>query len=256
MTKQQLLTIVGNQIACEMNCSPEDFSAQNTKVTRFCDPPTRRAFSRDTTQFDLMSFGNAAVLCATEDLFPYLDAKISGLSREETFAQWFVPSGAVYFLPDPQTGAPAPPAPTGLITEFFDQKEIPYLFKFSGFRNAIQYDSGAARPDVLALAAFENQSMVGCAGASADCKTMWQIGVDIQPDYRGKGLAAFLVCKLSDAILNQGKIPYYGTSFSNLPSQKTALRCGFFPAWVHSYRKGKEGLDALLSYTKKPNASR
>jgi len=34
-----------------------------------------------------------------------------------------------------------------------------------------------------------------------------------------------------------GKIPYYGTSSSNIHSWKIALNCGFSPVWIEAYSK-------------------
>ncbi|MEE0265532.1 MAG: hypothetical protein UD936_07905 [Acutalibacteraceae bacterium] len=38
--------------------------------------------------------------------------------------------------------------------------------------------------DVLAVGAYDNGALVGLAGCSADCDTMYQIGVDVLPEYR------------------------------------------------------------------------
>jgi hypothetical protein len=65
---------------------------------------------------------------------------------------------------------------------------------------------------------------------------MWQMGIDTLPEYRGKGLAAYLVNKLMLNILELGKIPYYNTGPNNIPSQKTAHRAGLVPAWVCAYK--------------------
>ena len=88
---------------------------------------------------------------------------------------------------------------------------------------------------MLAVSAWAGERLVGIAGASEDCEMLWQVGVDVLPDWRGKGLAAALISQLSLAVLQAGKIPYYGTSSSNLASQRTACRVGYFPAWVCSY---------------------
>jgi predicted GNAT family acetyltransferase len=73
------------------------------------------------------------------------------------------------------------------------------------------------------------------AGASADCAELWQIGIDVLPEYRGKGIAAALVSKLAIEILKRGKVPYYGTSPCNIASQSVAHRAGFKPAWACAF---------------------
>ena len=43
---------------------------------------------------------------------------------------------------------------------------------------------------MLAVGAYDNGKLIGLAGCSADCEMMYQIGVDVLPEYRRKGLAA------------------------------------------------------------------
>jgi predicted GNAT family acetyltransferase len=81
------------------------------------------------------------------------------------------------------------------------------------------------------------------AGASNDCAMMWQIGMDVLPGYRNKGLAAYLVNWLTLEVINRGYIPYYGTAASNIASQRVAHRAGYCPAWVCSYKGRFDGFE-------------
>ena len=81
------------------------------------------------------------------------------------------------------------------------------------------------------------------AGASNDCAMMWQIGMDVLPEYRSCGLAAYLVNWLTLEILNRGYVPYYGTASSNIASQRVAHRVGYYPAWVCVYKGKFDGLE-------------
>ena len=56
--------------------------------------------------------------------------------------------------------------------------------------------------------------------------------MDVLPAFRRQGIAAALTARLAREILSLGKLPFYGAAWSNLPSVRNALRCGFFPAWV------------------------
>ena len=82
---------------------------------------------------------------------------------------------------------------------------------------------------------------MGMAGCSADTPKLWQIGIDVNPKYRGRGVARTLVTLLRNETFRRGAIPYYGTSLSNLASWKTALSSGFTPAWIEvESRKNNE----------------
>jgi len=43
--------------------------------------------------------------------------------------------------------------------------------------------------------------VAGMAGASDDCEMMWQIGISVLPEYRGRGIAAALTNRLAIEIL-------------------------------------------------------
>ena len=86
-------------------------------------------------------------------------------------------------------------------------------------------------PDMLGVAAAKDGVILGMAGASADSPLMWQIGINVLPEARGQGVAAMLVSLLRNDVLQEGRLPYYGTSISHLESQRVALRAGFLPAW-------------------------
>ena len=91
--------------------------------------------------------------------------------------------------------------------------------------------------DMLGVGAYDGDRLVGLAGASADCETMWQIGVDVLPAWRGKGIGSGLVGVLKEKILEKGKIPFYSTSQTHIASMNTALKAGFLPAWTEIFAK-------------------
>lgn len=86
-------------------------------------------------------------------------------------------------------------------------------------------------PDMLGESAEKDGIILGMAGASADSPHLWQIGINVQPEARGQGVASMLVRLLANDILAAGRVPYYGTSISHLESQRVALNAGFKPAW-------------------------
>jgi len=69
---------------------------------------------------------------------------------------------------------------------------------------------------------------------------MWQIGIDVLPEYRGRSIGTNLVTILKDEILKRGKIPFYGTVESHFLSQNIAVSAGFFPVWAELYSKTNE----------------
>ena len=82
------------------------------------------------------------------------------------------------------------------------------------------------------MAAVREGEILGMAGASADSPDMWQIGINVDTNARGCGIGTILVTLLKNEILKRGKLPYYGTAFSHLASQRVALSSGFEPMWA------------------------
>lgn len=94
--------------------------------------------------------------------------------------------------------------------------------------------------DVLGVGAYEGGQLIGLAACSADCDTMWQIGVDVLPEYRRNGIASALTSALAIEIMERGKIPFYCCAWANIKSARNALKSGFKPAWVEMTVKPRE----------------
>ena len=192
----------------------------------------------------MLSMGNSIVVSASPDILAIVKPLLDGKSRDEAFSMPFIYGHSLYYLPDLAVIKPNY-TPDGFTYELIGRGDIPELYQFDGFRNALGYDVNHPRPDVLAVVAKKDSRIVGVAGASADCTKMWQVGMDVLPDYRNHGLAAYIVNRLTIEILERGYIPYYGTSCSNIASQRVAHRAGYYPAWICVYKGNFDGLELL-----------
>ena len=132
------------------------------------------------------------------------------------------------FLPDPElifgTDLPCAYETRELHPEDFRELYVPE------WGNALCSDRKEL--DMLGVGAYDGGSLIGLAACSADCAEMWQIGIDILPDYRRKGIASALTNRLARGIFEQGKVPFYAAAWSNVRSFRNGIRSGFRPAWV------------------------
>lgn len=94
---------------------------------------------------------------------------------------------------------------------------------------ALGYNCESDKKDVLAVVGYIDGKI---AGASNDCKTMWQIGIDVLPECRRLGVASTLTKILTDEIIKRGKVPLYCTAWSNIASKSNAIKCGYKTGWV------------------------
>ena len=104
----------------------------------------------------------------------------------------------------------------------------------------------ARERDVLAVGAYDNGRLAGLAGCSADCETMYQIGVDVLPEYRRKGIASAVTSRLAIEITKLGKVPFYCAAWSNIRSVRNAVKSGFRPAWVELTARDEGFVEGLM----------
>ena len=134
-----------------------------------------------------------------------------------------------FFLP----AQPVSPVTDGWDIRWYEQADIEQFRGDKRFPES--YAFNALTPDELGVSASLHGEIVAMAGASRDSARMRQLGVDVRPDMRGRGLGSMVVSLLRNEIERRGALPFYGTSMSHIASQKTALRAGFAPAWTELY---------------------
>lgn len=244
MTMHEMLRLVQSQLASDMNCTPNDLNGEKDSFifTEVKDNLGRRPFPRNEQHFEMLSMGKSIVVSASPKILDIVKPLLVGKGRDEAFSMPFVYGHSLYYLPDLAQIKPLA-SPDGFAYEMVEQDEIPLLYRHEGFRNAVQYDANHPRPDILVTLVKKDGRIVGIAGASNDCAMMWQVGMDVLPEYRNHGLAAYLVNRLTLEILERGYVPYYGTASSNIASQRVAHRVGYFPAWVCAYKGKFDGLE-------------
>lgn len=241
-TKEELFIELKKQLAIDYNCKAADFDCEENIITVSAKNNGRRIYSDKPSFFSMVTLGKNAVISADELLHPFLMEYIRDKTGFWIFEQNNLPkiqaellkygyslSGSHHmFLPDtkPLNFSPA------FEVKWFEQSEIAQFYGDKRFPNAFCEKFEPDRPDILGICALIDGEIAGMAGCSADSKKWWQIGIDVIPEYRGKGIGTALVGLLKDEIFKRGAIPFYGTSLSNIYSQNIALNCGFFPAWV------------------------
>lgn len=113
---------------------------------------------------------------------------------------------------------------------------IRQLYGNNLFPNALGRQHDPQRPRLLACSARHGGTIVGLAAASADSDSMWQVGIDVIPDYRNHRIGKALVSRLTEALFDIEKLPYYlTTGMANISSRRIAVSLGYRPAWVEIY---------------------
>lgn len=194
---------------------------------------------------NLVSYGNNVVASIREDLRDIVEEYINKYPVEHLFEtpnmqilnSALTERGlqvcfmAEYFLPDRSA---LKERDCVYEMRILEQKDFESLY-VSEWSNALSKERKSL--DVLGVGAYDGDKLIGLAGCSADCETMWQIGVDVLPAYRRQGIAAALTAKLALETFARGKVPFYCAAWSNIKSVRNAVKAGFRPAWVEMTAK-------------------
>ncbi len=246
-TKEEIVFELKKQLAIDYNCKPEDFDSDENTLTLPAKNEGRREYSENIPFFSMATMGKGAVISADEKMHPFFkgfikDRKGFWLFEEDKLfeiqTQFIKYEKNLFqthhmFLPDTK---PLNIKPNFEI-KWFEQKDIEQFYGDKRFPNAFCEKYEPNRPDVLGVGTIIDGEIAGMAGCSADSKILWQVGIDVMPKYRGKGIGTALVGILKEEVFKRGAIPFYGTGPANIHSQNIALNCGFYPAWVEIENK-------------------
>ncbi len=240
MTNQQILWAAMEQSARELGCKAEDFLHSRPVVVPYETGRQARKYYKEPISCILASYGNNIVASVKEEYreivsefihkfefyhcfempnLHWLEERLSPLGQRICFM-------SEYYLPELDRLRPLSCKYQVRLLEAADFAPL-YTPEWS---NALCRERREL--DVLGIGAYDGGRLVGLAGCSADCETMWQIGVDVLPEYRRNGIASALTSRLAAEILERGKIPFYCSAWSNLRSVRNAFKSGFLPAWV------------------------
>lgn len=261
MTNKQILEIAMKQSAVDSSCDWQDFTKQKNKVVVSKKSENARKYLELPFLCDLTTYGANLVASVSPEFGEIAADYISRFPVEHCFEtpnlhvlmERLRPLGvnvcfmAEYSLPDVDLLSSLH------LTEKL-QRNYPYQIRILGpdaFSKLYTEQWGNAlcekrkELDVLAVGAFDGERLIGLAGASADCQTMWQIGVDVLPEYRRRGIASALTNQLALKILERDIVPFYCCAWSNLGSIRNAVASGFRPAWVQLTVKKWETIEDM-----------
>lgn len=243
MNNKDIRRIVMEQSAVDMNCKVDDFANPgSTVVISKLNEGAKKCYKKKLF-CGFAYYGDGLVASVDEKIKPFIESFISRHSEYRCFdtPQLIVLNKefekyhksvcfiAEFFLPDLEKQVLI----NGNINvKILEENDISSLYKDNRFHMALGYDNESDKKDVLAVVGYIDGKIVGVAGASNDSDTMWQIGIDVLPEYRRMGVAVTLTKILTDEIIKRGKVPYYCTAWSNIASKCNAIKCGYKTAWV------------------------
>ncbi len=117
--------------------------------------------------------------------------------------------------------------------KWYEKEELEVFRGDDRFWEALLFDEKT--PDMLAVCAMDGDTILGMASVTRDSDLMWQIGVNVTVEGRGKGVGTYVTTLLKEEVLKRGIIPTYATVESHIRSQKVAFQSGFEPAFYEIF---------------------
>ena len=257
MTNQDILQIAMAQSAQDLCAEVSDFEKSENVIVFSHQNEQARRYLKLPFSCQLVSYGNNVVASVSPEFREIAENYINKYPVEHLFetpnmhvlGEALMQKGqkicfmAEYFLPDVDAllGRTAEDA-CSYEMRILMQADFADLY-LPEWSNALCKDR--RHLDVLGVGAYDGERLIGLAGCSADCESMWQIGIDVLPAYRRQGVATALTSRLAIEILSRGKVPFYCAAWSNIKSVRNALRSGFRPAWVEMTAKPCETVDGM-----------
>ena len=257
-TNQKIMQIAMKQSAIDLNSKETDFLEKENVIVKSGIGPLARKYYKEPIACNLVSYGNNIVASVSDEYKEVVEEYIGKFEFYHCFEtpnlHWIdermskrgqkVCFMAEYFLPDMNK---LTRLPCDYELRVLKQKDFSTLY-LPEWSNAIC--EARKELDVLGVGAYENGKLIGLAACSADCDSMWQIGIDVLPEYRRKGVASSLTSNLAMEILKKGKVPFYCSAWSNIRSSRNAIKSGFMPAWVEMTVKPVEMVNEMNQYKK------
>jgi GNAT superfamily N-acetyltransferase len=241
------LEIVNRTLAADYGCDEEAFQSESIC---FCLAPQKgaRGFDIPGKFLAVLSMGRGVVVSCTANRLRWAQANLGGIPTDRFYfgpaiakMQGYVArAGQVMAGPDLKyvcTLEDFRRNQTDVEVELVEGSGVAQLYPNSSFPNALGRADNPLRPTMIVALTKYQGAVVGMAAAKADSDLMWQVGVDMIREHRGKGIAKALVSRLTERILERGKVPYYSTWISNIGSQRTARSVGYTPVWAELYSR-------------------
>ena len=247
------LNAVKKVLTADFACGKDDFDNDGVFIHPAKEMTGRRRFPFREKSLSIATMGRGVAVSCSVDKLGWCDANLSGLSRNEIFAPPAIKMMDEFVKKDGQYMA-------GPDLKYICTKNIfnPFNYNIKGveitlandtsglkldgdprFLNSLGRGNNPLTPRVVAAVARCKGQIAGIASASADCDSMWRIGVDTAEEYRNRGIGKAMVSRVTEVILAAGKIPYYSALESDTASKALAASLGYKTTWIEIYAREK-----------------
>ena len=223
MNKEQIINVIKKYLSDKFECDISYLDRKGLNIVK----------NSQKSKLKMLLFYDLILVSSSENMYDYVCKKLKDKNTYEVFEFPLVYGQSIYFIPN--------------LNKLSKQDEISkYEFKLfdgnteqielsSGFENAITFDENGKCISNIAYCAYCNGKIIGVAGADKRTDDIWEVGIEVLPEYRKDGLATILTKNLTMKILEKGIVPIWCASSTNIGSQAVANRSCYIPLWVESF---------------------
>ena len=179
----------------------------------------------------LLLYDLVLVSCSN-NLYDLVKERLNGKNIYEIFEFPLAYGQSIYFVPDLERISKQDEI-NNLTFKLFDGNTSEIELS-SGFENAITFENGKCISNI-AYCAYDGNKIVGVAGADRVYDNIWEVGIEVLPEYRKDGLATILTKNLTLKILEKGIVPIWCASSTNIGSQAVANKSNYIPLWFETF---------------------
>lgn len=222
MDKKTMIDKIKKYLADKYECDIEEINKDGLNIIR----------NNEEHKIKMLLFYDLILVSCSSNLYNLVKEKLEGKSTYEIFEFPLVYGQSIYFIPD--------------VERITKQDEIDdFKFKLfdentyeielsSGFENAITFENGKCISNI-AYCAYYGNKIIGVAGADKINDDIWEVGIEVLPEYRKDGLATILTKNLTLKILEKGIVPIWCASSTNIGSQAVANKSNYIPLWFETF---------------------
>lgn len=118
-------------------------------------------------------------------------------------------------------------------TKVLNSEQISSLTEKDVFKNSLFHN--VFREEQMGMASYDNGKIIALIVATKKGNKIWEIAVDTRMEYRNRGIIGELIRRMTNYLLEKGQIPIYGTSESNINSQRAIMKANYKPMWYELY---------------------
>lgn len=232
MEKEFIDSAIKSYLAQQFFCQISDLEGDNTLFT---------INSTSSLHYiKIMAYNKCVIISTSQELHSKVKAALNKKNRDEIFEFPFVYGQTIHFVPDVKS-LQRRPLPNAYSYELLQGKDIEKLSFIKGFDNSLVFDENGHTSTAIVFLAKKENEIIGLAGAGEAASNLWEVGVDVKSEYRKAGIGSALIANLTIDIMEQGIVPFYSASVTNIGSQMVANRSGYIPAWVDTYGNTLDG---------------